>query len=381
MRILKKGALILGSVGVTLVAIEIALRLAGYNPFSTLFQPDGSFAPLVRESEDPQRIYELRPATSGRGWDTDVSVNSHGFRGHEISPQKKANLFRIAVLGDSVGFANYMPEDAAFPRLLESKLLASGRNVEVVNLSVPGYNTLQEVSTLRDIGVQFSPDLVVMAYCINDLGINSGVLEYISQLRKYRGSIYKSRVAQFVRVQLDRLEQKGYFDDPNSPENLLLSNPKWSEDVSSDGELLRLIRELRDEAIRHPTLHRFVQLHADPNAVARLRFAMTTLQRLSDQFKFDVIVVIVPFLREAPEDRPGHELAYRIIRHETTRAGFSLINLHETFATEGFTKFVLRSGDPIHPNPYGHALIAERLLYAVQERLLVRHGAESVPTH
>lgn len=381
MRMLKKGALILGSVGVTLGVIEIALRLAGYNPVSTLFQPNGRFAPLVRESADPQRIYELRPATSGRGWDTDVSVNFHGFRGPAISPQKRANLFRIAVLGDSVSFANYLPEDAAFPRLLESQLLASGRNVEVVNLSVPGYNTLQEVSTLRDIGVQFSPDLVVLAYCINDLGISSGVLEYISRLRKYRGSIYKSRVAQFVRVQLDRLEQMGYFNDPNSPENLLLSNPKWSEDVSSDSELLRLIESLRDHTIRHPQLHPFVQLHADPKAVARFRFALTTLQRLSDQFKFDVIVVIVPLLRETPEERPGHELAYGIVRHETTRAGFSLINLHETFATEGFAKFELRSGDPLHPNSYGHALIAKRLRYAVQEWLSVRHGAESTPAH
>jgi lysophospholipase L1-like esterase len=73
------------------------------------------------------------------------------------------------VLGDSItqGFGVEADEDV-FTAVLEAKLRAEGVNAEVLNFGVSGYNTEQEVETLREKGLQFDPDLVVLAFCAND---------------------------------------------------------------------------------------------------------------------------------------------------------------------------------------------------------------------
>ncbi|HSN85983.1 MAG TPA: SGNH/GDSL hydrolase family protein, partial [Thermoanaerobaculia bacterium] len=55
-----------------------------------------------------------------------------------------------------------------FPALLEERLRGAGIPAEVINLGVSGYNTRQEVETLKDKGLRFQPDLVLLAYTLND---------------------------------------------------------------------------------------------------------------------------------------------------------------------------------------------------------------------
>jgi len=78
------------------------------------------------------------------------------------------------VLGDSIGFG-YCNDDEplaikdTFAAVLEASLRERiGPHVEVINLSVSGYDTLQEAELLARKGVALGPDVVLIAYCLND---------------------------------------------------------------------------------------------------------------------------------------------------------------------------------------------------------------------
>ena len=50
---------------------------------------------------------------------------------------KRAGLPKVAVLGDSIGAGRFLSEQQAFPSVLERQLRALGKNVVLVNASVP----------------------------------------------------------------------------------------------------------------------------------------------------------------------------------------------------------------------------------------------------
>jgi lysophospholipase L1-like esterase len=100
--------------------------------------------------------YKLNP--------TSARVNSLGIRHDELELEKPGGLFRVIVLGDSVAF----PEDG-FVAILRQKLSGiPDIPVEVINAAIPGYTTYQEKLLLQRDLMRFSPDLVILQYCLND---------------------------------------------------------------------------------------------------------------------------------------------------------------------------------------------------------------------
>lgn len=97
-------------------------------------------------------------------------VNSHGFRGREITVEKPAGTYRIFVLGGSTVFAAEMFYEKTHAAILEEKLKARypERNIEVLNAGYPWYATehslIQYLFKIKD----YDPDLVIMWHGIND---------------------------------------------------------------------------------------------------------------------------------------------------------------------------------------------------------------------
>src|SRR5262249_55467660 len=143
------------------------LRVAGYDPRA---QALAGRVQLVRASSDSHRGYELVPGARGEGWGTDVEVNAHGFRGPDVDPDAKGRT-RIVALGDSVTFGNDPAYADTWPARLERELRTAGRPVDVLDLGLGGYDTVQEVATLEDVGLAYHPERVVLGYCVNDVGI------------------------------------------------------------------------------------------------------------------------------------------------------------------------------------------------------------------
>lgn len=103
-----------------------------------------------------------------------ADTNSLGLRGStEISP-KSADETRVLVLGDSFTWGIGVESTETFPVLLEQRLRARlQRPVTVINGGMPNYGTAQEVGFYRAYGKSLSPDVVVLAYYVNDDGDNA----------------------------------------------------------------------------------------------------------------------------------------------------------------------------------------------------------------
>ena len=103
-----------------------------------------------------------------------VTYNSEGWRDLEHDVEKPDGVFRILVLGDSFMEADSVKLDDTFHRQVEELARAAGNNVEVINMGVAGYGTLQEYLVFQNIGHLYNPDLVLVGfYDGNDLINNS----------------------------------------------------------------------------------------------------------------------------------------------------------------------------------------------------------------
>lgn len=133
---------------------------------------------MIRLTPDPRLRYELVPHyVSPQG---DVAINAYGMRNRPVEKAKPAGVFRIACIGDSIAFGMGTARDH-FSLQLEEQLNGAPPSptpkVEVLNFGVPGYNVEQVAAALEERAADFSPDLVVYLYCLNDPQETSRELE------------------------------------------------------------------------------------------------------------------------------------------------------------------------------------------------------------
>ena len=149
------------AVAVAMVAIEIWVRIRWDDKKGT----PGFFL------TDAARGQRLAPGYSGWFAGVPVRINSLGFRDlREYAFEKPPHTVRIVVLGDSVTFGHGALDTTTYPYLLEQRLRGWRPDVnwEVWNLGVPGYNTRQELTYLREIAPRAKPDVVVVGFYLND---------------------------------------------------------------------------------------------------------------------------------------------------------------------------------------------------------------------
>ena len=153
------------SIAVVLLVAEFALRQ--FAPQASRFTGAGLYMP----HDDIGHV--LRPNLRAADNPARIATNSHGFRDREYALGKPDGTLRIVGIGDSFTFGAGPVEDN-FLDLLEDRLAGDlAIPVEVLNLGVPAYNTRQETLHLKEFGLQFSPDLVVLAFFVgNDIEEN-----------------------------------------------------------------------------------------------------------------------------------------------------------------------------------------------------------------
>jgi lysophospholipase L1-like esterase len=124
-------------------------------------------------SEKPERAHQHRPNAKAFLMGVDVTINALGLRDREMPLAKPAGTYRILVLGDSITLGWGVPFDQLFTKQLEKSLNANPpspryRNYEVINTGVGNYNTAQETAYFKEQGLRFNPDMVLVAWFIND---------------------------------------------------------------------------------------------------------------------------------------------------------------------------------------------------------------------
>jgi len=146
------------------------------------YYPERTAPPYKFRIPDPVLGWLLLPNThhlyQTLEFRVNVDYNSHGWRDIEHEYSKGEGVFRIVVLGDSYMEAYSVNLGDAFHRQLEKFARNSGKQIEVLNLGVGGYGTLQAYLALVEEGLKYSPDLVALGFYFgNDLTNNSRTLE------------------------------------------------------------------------------------------------------------------------------------------------------------------------------------------------------------
>jgi lysophospholipase L1-like esterase len=285
-------------------------------------------------SSNPRLVFEPVPNVQAEGdlegfFEWEGTSNSLGYRDREHSVGKPAGTYRIAVLGDSLaaGYRIARTEDA-FPARLEADLRKAGLPVEVLNFGVTGYNTEQEVETLRTRALRFAPDLVLVAYCHNDrLPPDPRIVALLKEAQGNRHlppasavdrALTRSALYRFVRY------------------SVLQS------------------RERREEAKAE---------EQGGDTVAR---SLHELGEIARKERIQVLLAVFPYLPQ-PYDRKHsrqHEELAKIAREE----GFHHLDLRPAFRDCGPSLEDLRF-DRYHPTAAGHACAAAAMTSAVREIL------------
>jgi len=183
---------------VFLLAAELACRFFVSPPMQVEVQattpvlgaPDAE-EKVVRTAKRPgQGLYNqtptgrrLRPNTtavienhsvSGRA--VEVRTNSLGYRNPELSDKTGK---RFLFLGDSITFADYLPEEESFVRRVEAIARARGLEWETVNAGVGSISLKTYLAILLETGLTTQPDVVVLGWYLNDFQDSPGVAVHV----------------------------------------------------------------------------------------------------------------------------------------------------------------------------------------------------------
>ena len=98
-----------------------------------------------------------------------MKTNSLGLRGDEIDPQNSKNEFRILVLGDSITWAGYLPEEETYIFQLQRLLNQPAfKNIRTINAGIGDVGITEEVGLLKEIYDSIKPKTVILAFYLND---------------------------------------------------------------------------------------------------------------------------------------------------------------------------------------------------------------------
>jgi len=162
-----------GGARLVLVIHPLRKRIAGYDNSSYRLQWIGLHKIHLEWTGQyaiyhPIRGWTLKPNIKNMSVFDGKALNSNskglrGTTGYEYSrtPGKQ----RILVLGDSFTFGEEVSDDETYAHDLESAL----PNTEVLNLGVQGYGHDQMLLYLRDEGVKYHPDVVILGFAYLDI--------------------------------------------------------------------------------------------------------------------------------------------------------------------------------------------------------------------
>jgi lysophospholipase L1-like esterase len=331
-----KALLIFASSVLALLIMELVVRVMDLPP-----QP---LAPLpitdFRLSENPVLSYEYRPGhtPSDRPFDESnrgFAINSTGFRDYDYAETKTAETYRIIVVGDSTTAGNGVPDlDNTYTKQLEQLLnthTTTGMHYEVLNMGVGGYHTMQEIETLRVKGLKYNPDLVLVAFCVNDFNLHTD------------GGLHKQLLEQ------TRLATRNTVNDLYSA---LLTRSRFAFILH---HRLQLAQWVHDGF--------YIKNILKGQTMARAGLAL--LSELQQSHGFATLVVILPAFKTPFAEYKYTNIHERVFQAAEGLPGIPIIDVLPSFARldNNARKF---SYDGLHMNEYGHRAMAEILLPIIQ---------------
>jgi len=262
------------------------------------------------------------------------SVNRAGYRDLERPLSKPEGVRRAVCIGDSFTWGVSVLFDDAWPQRVERRLSRDrGERWEAVNLAEAGLNAVQEASKLASEGFAYEPDVVVVAYVLND--------------SEDENAAEARRAADWVE------EQR------RPPSASLLDR----------SALVRLVRtRVRATVENRRRVEGFRSMYADDYAGwAAARRALKAMGGMCRERGVPLVVAIFPLFGNPLDERYPFAEVHAKVAQAAAEAGARVVDLLPAYRGLDGRLLVVDGADDEHPNEIAHRIAARAIAQAVDE--------------
>lgn len=248
-----------------------------------------------------------------------------GHRDKDFIVERPSDVFRIALLGDSVTYGYGVERKNNFASLLESSLNSeggTGQKYEVYNFGVSGYGTEAELELYKTKVKDYKPDLVLLIYVLND-------------------PIPPELGVQFVVAGWRKEAQFGAW--------LYL---KWKAATDS----------LRPE-------RNYNRIYASEEAWSAVQRDLSEMARLATKNNSQFAVAIFPLLLDFNDYPMGKY--HQMVADTLKKDDVIYTDLLDSFKPYDFMSVRVAESDSTHPNALGHKIAADALEKFIRQEELI----------
>ncbi len=314
--------------GICLFFLILEIGLRYFSLFG--FEPDKNDMGL----NTPGNYAQFQPADDILlGWEfNSENSNKLGFQDMERTVEKSTDTIRICIVGDSITQQSNFFGENGFVRNIETRLnaISSKYNYEVWNCGVGGYGIVQYYAVLRNKILGFDPDLIIIAFCLNDL---------------------ENPVIIFQNDKGDYLCYRNSYGIFTIPVNTSLFIRSYAYRF-----IVTLIQNIMDKE------QSFSKSEEEVN-----RSAFINTAKLLDNSKVDSFAVIIPYFKSRYSDTTTQH--YLRIRELLNEVKINCLDLHGRFENIDNPAWRLNEDDWIHPSEKGHKIISESIFEYLLEHV------------
>lgn len=354
--VMGRAALVLASIALAIGGAELAYRAR----LAAEDAPDGGDdgwreryrrmnETIYRRSDDPELVYEPTPGSAIEMEYGRAAFNSVGLREDREFPEARGERRRVAMIGDSIVWGEFVALHDTLPRRTEEAL---GARFEVQNAGVTGYDTTQEARWYERTVRRFHPEVVVVVYCMNDMMIMSGPFERYAtgadRARKDAQDALFEREAPVRRETIDWVLEQ-------------------DERAATFRVLARAIGIWERARFADHYVDEYLLVGRDAERRERVR---ASLARLGSAIREDgalPMLAISPVL-ESWERYRWTEL-HAFVRGAAEDAGFRVLDPIENWRASEHPEVLRIGGDNLHYGRRGNAIFGRTIARAIEEAL------------
>ncbi len=283
---------------------------------------------VTQYDSDPRGYFE-------RGNTISHAHNSIGWRDIEHTLEKPDGVFRILGLGDSYLWGQGVKhEDICLnklPELLEHSL--DGKTIETINAGISAYNTVDQRDQFVNRAVDYSPDLVVLHFVLNDVELPA----------KRQGP---------------KVEFFASHTSPGRPSDQLSElSCLWSWGRH------RFLSYVQSETYIRESIN---SLTADHPGWLACQGALADIKQVCDAKDASFCVVVFPFYFRLDVDYPFQPVHTAVVEH-CKSLGINVLDLRDAYREFSGPDLWVHPTDE-HPNEIAHEIAAQEIA-----RHLLRH--------
>jgi lysophospholipase L1-like esterase len=304
--------------------------------------------PVLKTWLEPVPIlgFRLPPNFEGRGIvDEYIKTNSQGLRDVEHPWKKEEGTVRILGLGDSFTFGWGVKLEDSFLKQLERRMTQeTGRKAETINAGVPGYGLNHYYIYLKNIGIKYRPDVIVISYFVDDLPMS-----------------LKEELTPYEEDFPDRLQYKGGFFHRSRLYNFVTSAAAVVRvrNHATAVDHMRIMEVRREAWARydHPLINKGDEKTNEK--IMLLEEYLTRFKALADAIHARLVIMFIPDISHLYH--PEYQHINGVLKRLTTRYDIPFVDMTPIFESSNDLSTYYLFPKDAHTNVNGHQAMASAL--------------------